>query len=412
MIGMLIFPIFDLNIQVIGFGGRVMDDSMPKYLNSPETPIYNKSRSLYGLHLAKIKCRESEKVYIVEGYFDLLALHQHGLQNSVATLGTSLTPDHVKILRGFIGKDGKIILVFDSDDAGVKAVMRSIGIFMRAEVDASIIVLPQGYDPDSYIFEFGYESFLDTDSKAKSLMSFLIDSAVKKHGLSIEGKIRVISELNEPLASISDNVARSLYIKELAESINIDESVVREKIRKISVRKKDRSKRSTWSNNDLARSQHKTGASDNVQGKALKGKWDRLERQIITMMLQFPQILSKISERDIINLFEDNDLKSIGQLLMKYKKRPERRVSDIMNLIEDKEQRDMVASLAIGEDIWNHEACLGIINRFESIRKKNKNTLIDKIKAAEKNNDVELIDKLLNQKQKLAILTEKIKRHC
>jgi DNA polymerase II small subunit/DNA polymerase delta subunit B len=129
-------------------------------------------------------------------------------------------------------------------------------------------------------------------------------------------------------------------------------------------------------------------------------------------LLPFPQILSKISERDIINLFEDNDLKSIGQLLMKYKKRPEIRVSDIMNLIEDKEQRDMVASLAIGEDIWNHEACLGIINRFESIRKKNKNTLIDKIKAAEKNNDVELIDKLLNQKQKLAILTEKIKRHC
>jgi DNA primase len=407
--GRIIFPIFDLNMQVIGFGGRVMDDSMPKYLNSPETPIYNKSRSLYGLHLAKIKCRESEKVYIVEGYFDLLALHQHGLLNSVATLGTSLTPDHVKILRGFIGKDGKVILVFDSDDAGIKAVMRSIGIFMRAEVDASIIVLPQGYDPDSYLFEFGYESFLEIDSKAKSLMSFLIDSAVKKHGLSIEGKIRVISELNEPLASIGDNVARSLYIKELAESINIDESTVREKIRKISVPKKDRSKRSTWSNNNLTRGQHKTSASDNVQGKALKGKWDRLERQIITMMLQFPQILSKISERDIINLFEDNDLKSIGQLLLKYKERSEIRVSDIMNLIEDKEQRDIVASLAIREDIWNHEACLGIINRFESIRKKNKNTLIEKIKAAEKNNDFELVLKLLHQKQKMAILTEKNK---
>jgi DNA primase len=408
--GRIIFPIFDLNMQVIGFGGRVMDDSMPKYLNSPETPIYNKSRSLYGLHLAKIKCRESEKVYIVEGYFDLLALHQHGLQNSVATLGTSLTPDHVKILRGFIGKDGKVILVYDSDDAGIKAAMRSIGIFMRAEVDASVIVLPQGYDPDSYLFEFGYESFLKTDSKAKSLMSFLIDSAVKKHGLSIEGKIRVISELNEPLASISDNVARSLYIKKLAESINIDESTVREKIRKISVRKKDRSKRSIWSNNDLTRSKHKTGASDNVQGKDLKGKWDRLERQIITMMLQFPQILSKISESNIINLFEDNDLKSIGQLLLKYKERPEIRVSDIMNLIEDKEQRDMVASLAIGEDIWNHEACLGIINRFESLRKRNENTLIEKIKAAEKNNDFELLTKLLNQKQKMAILTEKNKK--
>ena len=92
----IIFPIFDESRQVIGFGGRVLDDSMPKYLNSPETPLYNKSRSLYGLHSAKEKCRESHSVFIVEGYFDLLALHQHGIQNSVATLGTSLTHEHVR----------------------------------------------------------------------------------------------------------------------------------------------------------------------------------------------------------------------------------------------------------------------------------------------------------------------------
>ena len=101
-------------------------------------------------------------------------------------------------------------------------------------------------------------------------------------------------------------------------------------------------------------------------------------------------------------------MKSIWQLLLKYKERPEIRVSDIMNLIEDKEQRDMVASLAIGEDIWNHEACLGIINRFESLRKRNENTLIEKIK--EKNKDFELLTKLLNQKQKMAVLTEKNKK--
>ena len=225
-------------MHVIGFGGRVMDDSMPKYLNSPETRLYNKSRSLYGLHLAKLKCRQTEAVYIVEGYFDLLALHQHGIQNSVATLGTSITAEHVQILRGFIGKDGNVILVFDSDDAGIKAAKRSIEVFDKGYINAQILVLPEGYDPDSYLFEFGVDAFLDLVSQAQGIISFLMDSAVKKHGLSNEGKIRVISEMKEPLASINDSVARSLYIKDLAECINIDESAVLERVRKISVRKR------------------------------------------------------------------------------------------------------------------------------------------------------------------------------
>ncbi len=405
----LIFPIFDLNMQVIGFGGRVMDDSLPKYLNSPETPVYNKSRSLYGLHLAKMKCRENERVFIVEGYFDLLALHQHGLQDSVATLGTSLTPEHVQLLKGFVGKDGRVILVFDSDDAGIKASQRSIEVFDKGYINAQIIILPDGYDPDSYIFEFGVESFLDLVSEAQGIIPFLMDSAVKKHGLSIEGKIRIISEMKEPLGSISDNIRRSLYIKELAECINIDEFAVLEKIRKISVRNRDRAKRPTWPNTDLGRGHHKTSIPDKAQEKVFQGKWDKLERQIIAMMLQFPQILSEIYKRNILDLFENNALKSIGQVLLTHKDDSKVQVSDIINLIEDKEQKNIVASLAIGEDIWDHEACIGIITRYESSRRKNENKLLEKIKAAEKDNDLELLAKLLNQKQKMALLNEKKK---
>ena len=103
----IIFPIFDQNSQVIGFGGRVMDDSLPKYLNSPETAVFSKSRSLYGLDAAKSECRVTETVYIVEGYFDFLSLHQHGMRNSVATLGTAITHEHVKMLRGII--QGKMV---------------------------------------------------------------------------------------------------------------------------------------------------------------------------------------------------------------------------------------------------------------------------------------------------------------
>jgi DNA primase len=405
----LIFPIFDLNMQGIGFGGRVMDDSLPKYLNSPETPVYNKSRSLYGLHVAKNKCRANQRVYIVEGYFDLLSLHQHGIQNSVATLGTSLTFEHVQLLKGFIGKDGIVILVFDSDDAGIKASQRTIEVFDKAYMNAQIVILPDGYDPDSYLFEFGVESFLHIVSRAKGIISFLMDSAVKKHGLSVEGKIRVISEMKEPLGTISDNVLRSLYIKELAERINIDEFAVLEKIREISLRNKDRGKRPVRQKIDYSTGRNKTSISDKVQEKAFQGKWDKLERQIIAMMVQFPQILSEISERNILEFFENNALKSIGQLLLRYKDESEMHLSDVMNLIEKKEQRNIVASLAIEESMWNYDACIGIITRFESIRTKNERELLEKIKSAEKDNDVELLVKLLNQKQKMALLTEKKK---
>lgn len=405
----LIFPIFDLNIQGIGFGGRVMDDSLPKYLNSPETPVYNKSRSLYGLHVAKKKCRENQRVYIVEGYFDLLALHQHNIKNSVATLGTSLTFEHVQLLKGFIGKDGSVILVFDSDDAGVRASQRSIEVFDKAYLNAQIVVLPDGYDPDSYLFEFGVESFLDLVSRAKYIIPFLMDSAVKKHGLSIEGKIRVISEMKEPLGAINDNDLKSLYIKELAERINIDEFAIREKVRKVALRNRNIDNNPTRPNTGLGIGQQKTSVPDDAQKKAFQGKWDKLERQIIAMMVQFPQILPEISERNILELFENNDLKSIGQLLLRHKDESEMQLSDIMNLIEKKEQRNIVASLAIEESMWNYDACIGIITRFDSIRRKNERKLLEKIKAAEKDNDLELLVKLLNQKQKIALLTEKKK---
>ncbi len=383
----IIFPIFDASMQVIGFGGRVMDDSLPKYLNSPETLLYNKSRSLYGLHMAKGKCRESETVYIVEGYFDLLALHQHGVQNSVATLGTSLTPEHVQILRGFIGKTGKIVLVYDSDAAGIKAAQRSIGVFNKGYVDAKILILPAGYDPDSYLFEFGSESFMNAASKALGIIPFLIDSAVKKHGLSTEGKIHIISDLKKPLAAVNDFVARSLYIKELAERVSIDEAAILKKVRE-------------------------TFDGKAIQNISIHEKESRLERRIIAMMLQFQEILSEISKRNILEHFEDNTLKSIGEIIVKHKNGSGGhtrssctsagdggRISEIINLIDDKKKRSIAASLAIGEDRWDSKGCLMLIEQFETSQNRRKNSLFQKkIKAAADENDRELLDELLREK--------------
>ena len=403
----IIFPIFDVSMQVLGFGGRVMDDSLPKYLNSPETPLYNKRRSLYGIHRAKNKCRDLDAVYIVEGYFDLLSLHQHGLENSVAILGTALTSEQILLLKGYATR---VILVYDSDEAGIKAALRSIGIFMQEEVDARIMALPKGYDPDSYIFEYGQEAFINAASDAQGIVTFLIDSAVKKHGLSVEGKIRVISELKEPLTSINDNISRTLYIKELSERIHVDESAILEKVREISQRNKGAAERKPWTKNVVAHGYRMNDFLERVPEKPLKSKWGKLERQIIAMLLQFPEVLSEIEERNILNLFDDKKLKAIGELLLKHKDRHEIKASDLMSLIEDKERKNMIASLAISDDVWDYEGCLSVIDRYESKRKKNKQTLLDKIQKAEKSNDLELLEKLLSKKQKMAVLNEKKRR--
>jgi len=375
--GRIIFPIFNTINQVIGFGGRVMDDSLPKYLNSPETPVYNKKRSLYGLNRAKKKCRENNTVYIVEGYFDLLSLYQNGIENSVAILGTALSSEHISLLRGYCSR---IVLVYDSDEAGIKAALKSIGRFVKEEVDARVIILPSGYDPDSYLFEFGPEHFMNASKQAPGIFPFLIESAVKKHGLSIDGKIRIVTDMKEPLASINDSVARSLYIKELAERIDIDGAAILEKVREVSDKK---------------------GANYQyvANGGYPQRKDNRLERRIIAMMLQFPEILSEISKRNVLDYFENNSLKSIGQTILQHNENSGGQTSEIIDLIDDKDKKSIAASLVFEEDLWDRKGCFKLITQFENSRSRNKNALLKKIKAAEEDNDHEMLLKLLKEKQ-------------
>jgi DNA primase len=398
----IIFPIFDSNQQVIGFGGRVMDDSLPKYLNSPETPLYNKSRSLYGLHRAKNACRSAESVYIVEGYFDLLVLHQHGIPNAVATLGTALTEEHVRRLRGLVGKKGKFILVYDSDQAGIKAARRSIEVFDKGFADAQILTLEAGHDPDSYISQFGPEKFINAAERAQGIVPFLMASAIEKHGLSIEGKIRIMAELQKPLSALRDDrVARSLYIKELAERIDVEESAVLEKIRDASVSKKT--------------------AAGSPQRKS-----NRMEQQIITMLLQYPDIIPELNNYEVLEYFEDSTLKDIGVSILKYEqqtadhadqfadvrqKTVRGRVSEIMHFIHDRDKEQIIAALASREDAWDINGCMKLINQFINARgnSRTKNLIEKRIQEAEQKGDHELLNKLLVQKQKMAVSKQKQK---
>jgi DNA primase len=394
----IVFPIVDVNQNVIGFGGRVMDDSLPKYLNSPETPVYSKSRSLYGLYLAKDKSRTTDCIYIVEGYLDLLTLHQHGIENAVATLGTALTLEHVRMLSRYVPR---LILVYDSDEAGIRSARRCIDTFWQEHVDFSrgdvfreekadtqILVLPEGHDPDSYLREMGVEAFQKAATQAPGILSFLIAQSIARHGLSTEGKIRVVADLKGPLATINDNVARSLYVKQLAERIGIEESIILQEIRA------------------GAASKEAKGAGKRADLAESEGT--RLERQIIAMMLQFPAILPEIRKYDVIEYIDNPRLHSIASTILESRISSDKQIPDLF--IDKPELESLISSLAMIEESWEKNGCLKLIAQFvKNGQRRRDSQILDQIRVAEKMNDQETLAKLLKKKQQLAVRSQKQK---
>jgi len=419
----IIFPIYDASMQVVGFGGRVLDDALPKYLNSPETLVYNKRRSLYGIQRAKEKCRSAGTAFIVEGYLDVLALHQHGVENSVATLGTALTSDHIRFLTRFTGR---MILVYDSDDAGIRSAKRCVETFWKEHVDfrrqdvfreenadTHILVLPAGHDPDSFIFDQGPESFLKAAANAPGIITFLMNCAIDKHGLSTEGKVRIIKEMQEPLAAINDRVAQSLYIQQLAERIGIAENAVLERISEVSAQK---SKIVSAENGPPGSSGpvHRSGSREPDSGSrrsSTVATGNRFERQIVAMMLQFPDILPEVNRLNTLNYFENDALIHIGENILKSNLASTDQVSELMSRVDSEQDQTLIASLAMGDESWNMKGCLRLLGKFVDNGQKlrDRGVLEEQIKAAEKNNDHELLLKLLSQKQKMAERSEKQK---
>jgi len=370
----VIFPIKNINNQVAGFGGRVFDDTVPKYLNSPETQIYHKSRLLYGLREAKNHCRKEDHVFIVEGYMDLLALSQYGIHNVVATLGTALTSQHIKLLKGYAKN---ITLVFDSDQAGIEAAKRSIGIFLKEQINAQIMVLPENHDPDTFLNKWGSDTFIKESNKSFGMFAFLIDASIKKHGLSIKSKIAIINELKPLLSQINDAVVKSLYIKEISELLNIDESAIVSEVYKLQTKINNPQKLAT--NNRLVTETKR-----------------RLEKQIIAMMLHCNDIHSYIEAHGILDAFEDDRLQSIGSLILQQTIPFDPNL--LIHKVDSQEQRDLIVSLTLIEQEWTKKQCLALISQFERrINANKRHRLLKKIEYAEKNQDYKLVEYLQSQ---------------
>lgn len=228
--GRVMFPIWNEAGKIVGFGGRALGEEQPKYLNSPETPLYSKSATLYALNLARESIRREGRAVLVEGYMDCIALHQAGIGNAVAVCGTSLTEAQVRLLGRFTKK---VVVNFDPDEAGDSATLRSLGLLLEGGFGVRVLALPDQLDPDAYIRRHGVAAYGELLERAPTDFEYLLARAREKHAVdTIEGKVGAIEELLPHLARVSNRIEREEKTRRVAEFFQVEESDVRVELHK------------------------------------------------------------------------------------------------------------------------------------------------------------------------------------
>ena len=257
----IIFPIFNVRDEVIGFGGRVLDpEDQPKYLNSPETLIFSKKHVLYGLNWARKSMRDLKEAVVVEGYTDVLSAHKHGLNNFVASLGTSFTEQQAELLNRYTEK---VYIAFDADSAGDSATLRGLEILRQTGLEVNIITLPEEKDPDDFLQEKGREAFVGLQQEAPPLIDYRLDRVLETYDLSVsDQKIRAVNEAVDFLATIEEALTREVYGQKLAEKVDIPADNIMEELKKRGQQQvKERNKENYQQN----RIETETGNSENLQ---------------------------------------------------------------------------------------------------------------------------------------------------
>lgn len=222
----VIFPIINTNGKIIGFGGRVITDGGPKYLNSPETPVFSKKNNLYALNLTRKEIEKKSQAILVEGYMDVISLFSKGITNVTASLGTALTENQADILKRYSG-NGEIVISYDSDAAGKSAALRALDIISKTGCHAKVLNISHGKDPDEYIREFGKSSFLELVEASLPLADYKIRLLAEKHDMNdIEGRVRFMHDVVPVLRQLNP-IEADLYIKKLSKEMKISEGAIR-----------------------------------------------------------------------------------------------------------------------------------------------------------------------------------------
>ncbi len=324
----VMFPIMDVNNRVVGFGGRVMGDAKPKYLNSPETPIFDKGRNLYGLNRA----RRSKKTYFLlcEGYMDVIALHQAGFDNAVASLGTALTPGHASLIKRYVNE---VYLTYDSDDAGTRAALRALPILKDVGITAKIIRMEPFKDPDEYINNLGAEAFEERILKARNGFLYSLEVLRRNYDMnSPEGKTDFMKEVAKRLAEFTEEIERNNYIEAVAKEY----SVGYEELKKLVVRM------AVQTGMAVPARRPKSGKSKD------KGKEDGIlksQKILLTWLIEDEGIFNQISKYILPEDFSDGIFRTVASLLYEQYEMGEVNPAKIMNHFTDEEEHREVAGL-------------------------------------------------------------------
>lgn len=323
----LIFPIRDQKGRVIAFAGRVLDTSLPKYINSPESPLYHKSAVMFGLDMALPAIRTENSVIIVEGYFDHLALYRAGIRNVVATCGTALTTTHAGLIKRHATK---VYTLFDSDAAGLKATFRSMELFLDQRMSAYVITLPSGDDPDSFLARNPVEAFAACRDKARPIFDHFVRSLlVRIPPDSVDNKVRVIDEVIPRFKKIADPVERDLYEKEICRLLGITVHAFRKRQGGMAVTARD--------------------IPAGRQPPAHQG--DRSQDTLLALLIRYPEARGEIRAFGVDNFFEEPHRQVAEAVLVSLDSNDDS--SDVQNLLdrlEDPDQRRILSQVLVNDD--------------------------------------------------------------
>ena len=322
----VIFPIMDVNNRVIGFGGRVMGDGKPKYLNSPETKIFDKSRNLYGLNVA----RTTRRKYLIlcEGYMDVISMHQAGFTNAVASLGTALTSGHASLLKRYTQE---VLLLYDSDEAGVRAALRAIPILREAGVNSRVVNLRPYKDPDEFIKNLGAEAFEERLEQASDSFMFRVSIAESEFPMEEpQGQNRFFERCAEMLLELKDELERNLYIEAIVKKYRGQYGISVEDLRK---RVNTLALKGTPAERRIQPKKRKDSASDQAQ------------KLMLTWIVTYPKIFDKVAQYLTPEDFVVPLYREVARMLFSQREEGEVNPARLLNSFTDSEEQREVASL-------------------------------------------------------------------
>ena len=369
--GRVIFPIHNLRKQVVGFGGRVLDGSLPKYVNTPESPVFHKGELLYGLSEAYPFIKKAGRAVIVEGYTDVLALKRHGFHESVATLGTALTKDHIRRLKGYTKE---AIVVFDSDTAGQIATIRSFPLFLNEGLSSKVMVLPEGDDPDTFINKKGLSTFLKYLDNSTPMFEFYLNLKLSQIIEGVEGQFRLLEEIIPILSDLKSETLRKLYVKRLSEKSGIAESIILDELRHF---------RAALSVKDNEREVGKRLAGSKAKN------WD--DDYLLSLVAHSPHIIRRLIENDCQILLSDPIVKEIFSALNTiYNRDREMIPSEILERLDGESLKERFREAMLDSPFFSDDSIEQALNDFEERvqRIKLSKSLKSKGSTLEENNQI------------------------